>query len=614
MSGHGFPKKLPVQALIATVIALQVLVPLAVPVTLRAQRAPLKLDIPGGGGIDPTQYTNFQAAQQAGATGAGVAGSLLTVPTRSNPIFSGPPLLDWNNFKEYILDRVATIITTTVVRSLTRQVLAWIQGGNVGFVSILEQEFGRAVDIAGGDVLNKLAGINLCGNINAYLRLTLRLPGLRQRLACTVTDIARNLTNFYRDFTRGGWKSFIQVTVEPQNNPYGAFLIALDAKIDAERAAQEGLLTKYLAGRGFTGVQKPVKIGCEAYATNRTGGREVVCNNGQKVTLPGDQVAQQLGFVLTNDYRKALLADEINEALVTIANALITKVISSTFSIRSGDTTVSGEGLESPELTKTPTEDISQGTIALRVNEALFTAASYLVAIDQQENSTRQQLFNLRARIEQITLDPGANQQEADELRKQTGGQELALAQALEQKRTVLLSQRELLGIKRRAASPVSTDDFSAIANDYVGAISRLVGAGSALNNAPATLPSSGNEKIDLISLINTGEGELKRTADDLNNTINEADRLMKSTLVSTSQKQNLIAARANLVKEQSNLQNSVTALGVLRTKVLAAEDTGLKDLEIEAVTKLLSNNLAISSAVTTLSGTDPLLKLPSAQ
>ncbi|QQG44872.1 MAG: hypothetical protein HYW89_02560 [Candidatus Sungiibacteriota bacterium] len=602
MNSPGFIKKILSPVLIAVVISLQVLGPLAIPFTVQAQTpGPL-----GGTPIDASQFTNFGAASAAGV--------LLTVPTRSNPIFSGPSFLDWGNLKEYILDQIATIITTTVIRSLTRQVLAWIQGGNVGFVSILEQEFQHAADIAGGDFLQKISPIDLCGNISAYLRITLRVPGLRQRLFCTVTDIAKNLNNFYRDFKQGGWKSFIQVVVEPQNNPYGAFLIALDAKIGAERNARETLLAKYIAGRGFTGVQKTVKYGCEVTGVKegRRTASEVTCGNAQKITLPGDQVAQQLGFVLTNDYRKALLADEINEAIVTITNALITKVISAAFSIESGGTTVGGDGLESPELSRTPpTESFSSGEIPLRVNEALFTSESYLAALDRDSASARNQLFSLRQRIEQIVLDPAANQNEADELRVQAKTQEDVMTRLSEQKQAVLVSQRELLALK---LSLLTTGDLSSLVNDFTRAVTRLVVAGNSVANAPIPATSSGNEGTDIRLLMSAGMGDLQGAASQIQTTLSEIDRLAKSSLISTAQKQDLISARAALVKEQAQIQNALTEVARLGNKLLTEEGEKLKDTQINSLRLLVVNSVALSSLLTVLSTADKSLKLTPAQ
>ena len=62
----------------------------------------------------------------------------------------------------------------------------------MGFVGNLTQTLRREADLAGGEFLNNLTGINLCGNIGAFLRITLRTPGLSQQLGCSLTDIERN--------------------------------------------------------------------------------------------------------------------------------------------------------------------------------------------------------------------------------------------------------------------------------------------------------------------------------------------------------------------------------------------------------------------------------------
>ncbi len=141
--------------------------------------------------------------------------------------------------KEYVLDPLANVAAQTIIRAMTNQILGWIQGEDVGFVQNLDQEFRRAADAAGGELLNQITGLNLCGNIGAFLNITLRTPGLRQRLECTVTDIVRNLEGFYENFQQGGWPAFIRITLEPQNTAAGAYLFALDAKVQAENRAKE---------------------------------------------------------------------------------------------------------------------------------------------------------------------------------------------------------------------------------------------------------------------------------------------------------------------------------------------------------------------------------------
>ncbi|GEM_PF-4089605 len=166
------------------------------------------------------------------------------------------------DLKEYVLDPLAYLAAQTVIRAMTNQILGWIQGDDAGFVANLDKEFRRTADEVGGEFLNNLSGINLCGDIGAYLRISLRLPGLRQRLTCTVTGIVGNLQRFAQNFQNGGWKSFFSLQLTPQNTRSGAYMIALDAKIFAEKNSKERTALGYQAGSGFLGFKVPTKENC----------------------------------------------------------------------------------------------------------------------------------------------------------------------------------------------------------------------------------------------------------------------------------------------------------------------------------------------------------------
>lgn len=255
--------------------------------------------------------------------------------------------LDFNCIKESVLDLLARVITKIVIDTITNTIIAWIQGGggdNVGFVGNLEQEFRRAADIRGGQFLNQLAGVNLCGDIGLSLQITLRTGGgsLSRRLACSVTDIVANVNDFFRDFSRGGWPAFIRISMEPQNNPYGAFWIAVDAKAEAEFGGRKALERNLQYNIGFQGVRKTDKrcqtekiIGAPPPGHDITDiqdngdGTYSYCFTETSVKTPGHLVADVLSKATNNTFDFSDDADEINEAIVNIANALISKIISS---------------------------------------------------------------------------------------------------------------------------------------------------------------------------------------------------------------------------------------------------------------------------------------------
>lgn len=236
--------------------------------------------------------------------------------------------LDFNCIKEAGLDVAARILTATIIRGITNSIIGWIQGDggrNVGFVGNIEQEFRQQIDMRGGEFLNQVAGINLCGDIGAFLQISLRTSSsYRQQFACTVTDIVDNVEDFFSDFTEGGWPAFIRITHEHQNNPYGAFLLAFDAKVQAEIEGAAALERNLLANNGFKGVQKATDSKCD-----KDGSGSIRCQTEYIIKTPGRLVSDMLSESVLSGPRFAYVADEIDEAITSIIGALIQKVIGS---------------------------------------------------------------------------------------------------------------------------------------------------------------------------------------------------------------------------------------------------------------------------------------------
>lgn len=254
--------------------------------------------------------------------------------------------LDFNCLKEGALDLAFKVLVRTIIRGLTNSIISWIQGDdgrNVGFVGNFEQEFRRQIDIRGGEFLNQISGINMCGDIGAFLQISLRTSSsaYKEQFACTVTDIVDNVDNFFSDFTQGGWPAFIRITHDHQNNPYGAFLFAYDAKIQAEGAAATALERTLLANNGFKGVQKAVDAKCEGDDEG-----SLRCQTEYLIKTPGKLVYDLLNHGVLTDARALEVADEIDEAVQTIASALISKLIGSVT-----------DGIFNPELADIPANE-----------------------------------------------------------------------------------------------------------------------------------------------------------------------------------------------------------------------------------------------------------------
>ena len=313
-----------------------------------------------------TLFTDASTAATAGTTGvtAGTTGATATA--------------SWSlNLKAYVLDPLAYIAAQTVLRAMTNQILGWIQGTDSGFMANLEQGFRREADLAGGAFLNKLAGIDLCTtNLSSFLQISLRTPGIRQQLGCTLSDIGAKAENFFQDFQQGGWPAFIKIGLEPQNNPYGAYLIALDAKVAAEDAAGRALGAKFQTGKGFLGFNVPKEKNCrpieqstadilaEGGKTTKKDGQDVVllsakqeliqvagnptlCDLEDDIKTPGSLFSDALPTSVFSDVHRTELAHQFNEGLAQIVFALLKKAIQAS--------TAGGQGvMGTPDLAQLP--------------------------------------------------------------------------------------------------------------------------------------------------------------------------------------------------------------------------------------------------------------------
>jgi hypothetical protein len=306
------------------------------------------------GGLIDKGITNFLKFFGLGPLG-GVLGTFLgrdRVPTHDE---SAERLLATLVSKECTIDPIFRLIASVLIRSITNSIIAWITGDggrNVGFVQNFERELRTELDIRGGEFLNQLAGVDLCGDLNAFLQLRLRAsPSLRRRFACTVTDIVENVQHFFDDFGNGGWPAFVRISLQPQNNQYGAFAIGYDAMLSEQAAAALGLKQTYLGGQGYKGSQSrgrrcvddPTEVigltgggalpeGSILDQEKDSEGKLKYCYSEFDVKTPGGLIAYTLARTTNIGLDFTVVADELNEAFESIIFALLQKLINVSFS------------------------------------------------------------------------------------------------------------------------------------------------------------------------------------------------------------------------------------------------------------------------------------------
>src|SRR3989344_2157753 len=145
---------------------------------------------------------------------------------------------------EWAFKIAAEALKRQLLNMIVDQIVAWIQGGGTPkFITDWPGFFRDAVDAAGGRFLQELGLGLFCSPYNLTLRAAfIPIPKFSDRSACTLSQVGVNLDNFLNNFNNGGWAAWNEMGLKPQNNIYGAYLMAWDQyeieKTAAAKAAE----------------------------------------------------------------------------------------------------------------------------------------------------------------------------------------------------------------------------------------------------------------------------------------------------------------------------------------------------------------------------------------
>ena len=216
-----------------------------------------------------------------------------------------------------IVEPLVTIMARALLDQFTASTINWINSGFQGsplYVTNIKGFLAGAADQAAGQFIQGLGPIGsiLCSPFDLQLRLSLGLqyspPGYYQYIGCRLTDIQQNIQRAFTGgtFGKNGWDSWIQVSAYPQNNPYGAYLKAVDS-IDDRIAGTQFSLTKELDfGKGFLSSRDP---------------------NTGKITTPGSLIEDQLSHTLGQYVTNVGLAKDLDAILGALVGQIINQVI-----------------------------------------------------------------------------------------------------------------------------------------------------------------------------------------------------------------------------------------------------------------------------------------------
>ncbi len=209
------------------------------------------------------------------------------------------------------------------------QIIGWVQGeGKPRFVTDWSGFLQDAGSAAAGEFIQSSALGFLCDPIQAQIRVALSpVKRFSTSITCTLDQIVGNVQSFYNDFDNGGWLAY-QTLWEPQNNIYGAFLLTQDELDRRISQAQYNAESQAKAGNGFLGGQScsedPLNPnGPDLDGDKKGGDIPSTC----QITTPGRIVGDLASKAFTSNIDFLLTADELDEYVTAISDALINRLI-----------------------------------------------------------------------------------------------------------------------------------------------------------------------------------------------------------------------------------------------------------------------------------------------
>lgn len=232
-----------------------------------------------------------------------------------------------------IVEPLVTIMARSILENFTAQTVQWINSGFQGspqYVTNIQGFFADVGDQAAGQFIAGLGPVGqmLCSPFDLQLRLSLGLQyssNYRQLIGCRLSDIQNNVQ---RAFTNGqfgdrGWDNWLQLTTVPQNNPYGAYLKAVEAMDIRIGNAQYSLGKELDFGKGFLSSKDPV--------TN-------------KITTPGSLIEDQLSETLGQPIRNLGVAKDLDAILNALVGQMIGQVMGGLGGLAGAGNSSSGGG------------------------------------------------------------------------------------------------------------------------------------------------------------------------------------------------------------------------------------------------------------------------------
>ncbi|MFH0779883.1 MAG: hypothetical protein V1928_03420 [Parcubacteria group bacterium] len=263
------------------------------------------------------------------------------------PAFSG--ITSASTFKEVVqifVEFAKEVAVETLKKHfldmIVDQIVTWIQGGgDPKFITDFPAFFRDAIDQAGGKFLQQIGLSQLCSPFKPLLGLGfIPIPTFTTRTSCTLSKIGVNIDTFLKDFKQGNWVAWQEMVLRPQNNIYGAYVLAWDQYEIEKSAASKAAAAEAQAGKGFLSVKKCLATDPDIYAPcinscgNATGEELAACKAScQKdactkwgTITPGAVVGDLASKAVGSDIDWIVNAKDLAAYTAAITNAILNRI------------------------------------------------------------------------------------------------------------------------------------------------------------------------------------------------------------------------------------------------------------------------------------------------
>ncbi len=235
-------------------------------------------------------------------------------------------------FFEWMYKVAAEALKRQLLNMIVDQIVAYIQGGGTPrFITNWPAFFNEAVDQAGGKFIQAIGLSQLCTPFQPLRAAFIPIPTFTERTSCTLSLVGVNLTNFLQSFQNGGWIAWQQMVLRPQNNIYGAYVMAWDQYAIERSAAAKAAASEAQAGRGFLSVNRCIEWNSEGLQACVDSGesleacKKASCTKWQTVT-PGAVVGDLAAKAVGSDIDYIVNAQDFAAYVAAITNALLNRM------------------------------------------------------------------------------------------------------------------------------------------------------------------------------------------------------------------------------------------------------------------------------------------------